>query len=170
MALTENDREFLDYYIANEYNSTKAALETGRYKNEGSAAAAATRILKKPEAQEYIRWRVDQRRKEKGVIASIDDVLEFYSGVMKGTVTRKKVVMVNSDGESVEIDVPPTLTESLKGADGLAKAYGLDKKETKIDVGESTLRTISEMSLKEKKELLNTTLKEIGGLNGSCKP
>lgn len=166
--LTENDREFLDYYIANEYNSTQAALQTGRYKNEGSAAAAATRILKKPEAQEYIRWRVDQRRREKGVIASIDDVLEFYSGVMKGTITRKKVVM-NCDGESYEVDVKPTFNESLRGADGLAKAYGLDKKETKIDVGEQTLRTISEMSLKEKKELLDITMKEIEELNGSCK-
>lgn len=158
--LTENDREFLDYYIANKYSSTKAALETGRYKNEGSAAAAATRILKKPAAQEYIRWRVDQRRREKGVIASIDDVLEFYSGVMKGTITRKKIVAVSSEGEPVEIEVPPTLTESLKGADGLAKAYGLNEIKQKLDVGEDTLRTLTDLSIKEKKAILEAAAKD----------
>lgn len=168
--LTENDREFLDYYIACEYNSTKAALSTGRYKSESSAAAAATRILKKPEAQAYVRERVEERKEKTGLIASMDRVLQFYSEVMEGTVTRKKTIAVNSDGETVEIDVSPTITESLKGADGLAKAYGLDKKETKIDVGESTLKTISEMSLKEKKALLDMTYKEIEELNGSCKP
>lgn len=168
--LTENDREFLDYYIACEYNSTKAALSTGRYKSESSAAAAATRILKKPEAQAYVRERVEERKEKTGLIASMDRVLQFYTEVMEGTASWKKVVAVTEKGEPLEIDVPPTLTEKLKGADGLAKAFGLDKRETKIDVGEKTLKTISEMSLKEKKALLDMTNKEIEELNGSCKP
>ena len=95
---------------------------------------------------------------ETGVIASIDEVLRFYSDVMSGNAVRKKIVVMNND--FVETDEHPTFTDSLRAADGLAKAYGLVKGETKIDVGDKTLKAISEMSMKEKKAILEAAAKD----------
>lgn len=156
--MNEKLKEFADLYLAKDFNATEAAFSTGRYKDKSTAKAAASRMLKNPEVQKYIRSRTEERMVETGVIASIDEVLKFYSDVMSGNAVRKKIVVMNND--FVETDERPTFTDSLRAADGLAKAYGLVKGETKIDVGDKTLKAISEMSMKEKKAILEAATKD----------
>jgi phage terminase small subunit len=156
--MTEKLKEFADLYIANDFNATDAAFATGRYRDKNTAKAAGSRLLKKKEVQDYIRQRTEERRVETGVIASIDDVLKFYSDVMDGRAVRKKIVVMNND--FVETDEHPTFTDSLRAADGLAKAYGLVKGETKIDVGDKTLKAITDLSMKEKKAILEDAAKD----------
>lgn len=156
--MNEKLKEFADLYLANDFNATEAAFSTGRYKDKGTARSAASRLLKNPEVQAYIAQRTEERMIETGVIASIDDILKFYTSVMNGEAVRKKIVVMNND--FVETDERPTFTDSLRAADGLAKAYSLDKKEMKIDVGENTLKAISDMSMKEKKAILEAAAKD----------
>lgn len=161
MALSEKDKYFADLYIAHKFNAVSAYREySPDCTNDRSAAACASRLLKKPGMQEYIHERAEERKNETGLIASVDDVLKFYSDVMNGTATRKKVVVVND--ELVEQDVHPTFAESLRGADGLAKAYGLEKKELQVDVGYETMKAFADMTMKERLDILRATMKEIG--------
>ncbi len=161
MAITEKEKYFADLYIANNFNAVKAYREySPDCKTDRSAAACASRLLKKDEVREYIAERVESRKEETGVIASVDEVLKFYTEVMNGTATRKKVVVVND--ELVEQDVHPTFAESLRGADGLAKAYGLEKRELQVDVGDETMKAFADMTMKERLDTLRSTMKEIG--------
>ena len=159
--LSEQEKMFLDLFLKYEFEQIPAYMEAfPDCKSKRSASACASRIRSKPEAKEYLRQRIDERKNANGLIASMDRVLQFYTEVMEGTASWKKVVAVTEKGEPLEIDVPLTLTEKLKGADGLAKAFGLDKRETKIDVGDKTLKAISEMSMKEKKAILEAAAKD----------
>lgn len=157
--LSEQEKMFLDLFLKYEFEQIPAYMEAfPDCKSKRSASACASRIRSKPEAKEYLRQRIDERKTENGLIASIDEVLQFYSEVMNGNAVRKKIVVMNND--FVETDERPTFTDSLRAADGLAKAFGLDKKETKIDVGDKTLKALSDMSMKEKKAILEAAAKD----------
>lgn len=81
MALTPKQQAFCDYYI--EYgDATKAALAAGY--SEKTAYAIGSENLRKPELSEYIAARLEQQRAKR--IASADEVMEFFSSVMRGEV------------------------------------------------------------------------------------
>lgn len=79
MALTLLQQKFADLYIKLG-NATQAAKEAGY--SEKTAYSIGNENLKKPEIKAYISERLAQIEKES--IASIDEVMKFYTKVMRG--------------------------------------------------------------------------------------
>lgn len=79
--LTIKQKAFADYYIETG-NATEAARRAGYSpKNIGENAA---QTLKKPNVAAYIKERLDKI--EAGRIATADEVMKFFSSVMRGEV------------------------------------------------------------------------------------
>lgn len=79
MALTLLQQKFADLYIELG-NATQAAKKAGY--SEKTAYSIGNENLKKPEIKAYIAERLAQIEKES--IASIDEVMKFYTKVMRG--------------------------------------------------------------------------------------
>lgn len=79
MALTKKQKDFADYYLELG-NQTEAAKKAGYSKK--TAYSIGNENLKKPEIKAYINERLAQIEKES--IASIDEVMKFYTKVMRG--------------------------------------------------------------------------------------
>ncbi len=100
--LSLKQQKFCEYYVESG-NATEAAKRAGY--SEKTAYSIGQRLLKNVETQKYIE-ELTQRSKT-ARIASADEVLEFFSGVMR-------------DGEEAT-------KNRLKAAENLAKRFGLDK-------------------------------------------
>lgn len=100
--LSLKQQRFCEYYIELG-NATEAAKRAGY--SEKTSYSQGQRMLKNVETQKYIE-ELTQRSKT-ARIASADEVLEFFSGVMR-------------DGEEAT-------KNRLKAAENLAKRFGLDK-------------------------------------------
>lgn len=110
--MTPKQKAFCDCYIASG-NATEAAQKAGYSKK--TAYSIGQRLLKNVETQKYIA----ERGKEivKSRIASAQEVLEFFSGVMKNDAYSPK--------------------DRIRAAENLAKRFGLDKPEQETAAVES---------------------------------
>ena len=81
MPLTPKQKAFADYYLECG-NATEAARRAGY--SAKTARQMATENLAKPSISEYIAQRMAPKEAER--IASADEVLQFYSDVMRGKV------------------------------------------------------------------------------------
>ena len=79
MSLTQKQQKFSDLYIELN-NATEAAKQAGY--SEKTAYAIGCENLKKPEIKAYISERLAQIESES--IASINEVMKFYTKVMRG--------------------------------------------------------------------------------------
>ncbi len=79
MALTLKQRRFADFFIELD-NATEAAKKAGY--SPKTAYAIGCENLKKPEIKAYIAQRLAQIERES--IASINEVMKFYTKVMRG--------------------------------------------------------------------------------------
>jgi len=70
------------------------------------------------------------KRAEEKTIANATEVLEFYSDLMRG-IKKDVTIVTNMEGKVEEKEVKAQLKERIKGADALAKRYGIDKKTEK---------------------------------------
>ena len=151
-------------YIKNKFNNTETYLEFSAKFRKGCTTATARangyRLMQKYREEIYGYVEELMRNEQESEIASAQEVLKFYSSVMRGNLTRKKYYACNDHLE--ERDEMPTVSESLKGADGLAKAYGMQKEKKEVEYGKNTLKTISDLSLKEKTQMVQDLLKEFG--------
>lgn len=66
------------------------------------------------------------KKAEEKTIATAVEVLEFYSDLMRG-IKKDVAILPNVLGQMEEREVKATLRERVKGADALAKRYGIDK-------------------------------------------
>ena len=103
--LTPNQKAFADYYLELG-NATEAAKKAGY--SEKTAAATASRLLTNVNVSAYITERMNKQDAER--VASADEVLQFYTDVMRGKV---------KDAFGLEAG----LTERLKAADSLMKRH-----------------------------------------------
>ena len=146
--LTPKQKAFCDYYIIT-MNATEAAIKAGYSKK--TAKVIGSENLSKPYLKQYI----DERMKEieDKRIASIKEVMEFYSSVMRGEIKD-------------QFDLDASLQDRIKAATELVKRYSnveeLKLKERKLELEES--RTIKENN--EKDSLLE---KMIEGLTEGLK-
>lgn len=119
--LTEKQKRFCDYYIETG-NGSEAARRAG-YKAK-NLNVLASQNLTKSNIKEYVDKRIKDKDSKR--IASQDEILEYFTRVMRGeeqdTFTSSTVT-----GELVEERVFPSLKERTKAAESLAKRYGLDK-------------------------------------------
>jgi phage terminase small subunit len=81
MPLTEKQLAFCEYYIECG-NAAEAARRAGY--SENTARSIGAENLTKPDISAYIEERLAEQRKKR--VASADEVMEFFSAVMRGEV------------------------------------------------------------------------------------
>lgn len=137
--LTAKQQRFCDEYLI-DLDGTKAAIRAGYSKK--TAGVIASENLKKPNIKEYIKKRMEEKKKD--LIANQDEVLQYLTSVMRREKTENVVVtLVNEksyyaqdeDGkmrkrtEKKEIpqivEIPARLCDSNKAAELLGKRYSL---------------------------------------------
>lgn len=116
--MTPRQKKFCEYYIQSG-NATDAARKAGY--SEKTARAIGNENLTKPDIQAYIHERVGDQ--DKNLVADADEVLRFYSAVMRGEVKD-------------QFGLDASLSDRLKAGDSLMKRYaagGSKKNETEDD-------------------------------------
>lgn len=101
--LTPKQKRFCEEYLKSG-NATEAAKKAG-YK-ETSCRVIAAENLSKPAISAYIKSRLDEQ--EAALVADANEVLQFYSAVMRGEVKD-------------QFGMDASLSDRLKAADSLAK-------------------------------------------------
>lgn len=117
--LTDRQKLFVENYIKLG-NKTEAYRQAG-YSNKSSTNSicrAANRLLETPNVAAYYRELISNRRKDS--IASVEEVLEFYTSVMRGEVK-----------DAFGLD--PSLSDRLRAADALAKRYQIFTQKLEIE-------------------------------------
>lgn len=118
MNLTPRQKKFCEYYIQSG-NAANAARKAGY--SPKTADAIGRENLRKPTIAAYIRERMVNQDKE--LVADADEVLRFYSAVMRGEVKD-------------QFGLDASLSDRLKAGDSLMKRYaagGSKKNETEDD-------------------------------------
>ena len=105
MKLTPKQKKFCEWYIKTG-NASEAARQAG-YK-EKNAPFTGAENLKKPQIKAYIAERTSQQ--DAALVADSDEVLRFYSAVMRGEVKD-------------QFGLDASLTDRLKAGDSLMKRY-----------------------------------------------
>lgn len=116
--MTPRQKKFCEYYIQSG-NATDAARKAGY--SEKTARAIGNENLTKPDIQAYIQERIGDQDKKR--VADANEVLEFYSAVMRGEVKD-------------QFGLDASLTDRLKAGDSLMKRYaagGSKKQEAEDD-------------------------------------
>lgn len=103
--MTPRQKKFCEYYIQSG-NATDAARKAGY--SEKTARAIGNENLTKPDIQAYIHERIGDQDKKR--VADANEVLEFYSAVMRGEVKN-------------QFGLDASLTDRLKAGDSLMKRY-----------------------------------------------
>lgn len=112
MKLTPKQKDFCEYYLQTG-NATEAAKRAGY--SEKTAYSIGQENLNKPVISEYIANR--RAEMDKTLIADSDEVLRFYSAVMRGEVKD-------------QFGLDASLGDRLKAGDSLMKRYAVSKKNT----------------------------------------
>lgn len=122
--LTPKQKAFADYFIECG-NATEAARKAGY--SEKTANTIAAQNLAKLSISAYIQERMAQQDASR--VASADEVLRFYSSVMRGQ-------------EKDAFGLDPSLADRLKAADSLMKRYaiGAEKQKGTLEKLDSLLK------------------------------
>ena len=105
MKLTKKQKDFCEYYLQTG-NATEAARKAGYSQN--SAKSIGQQNLTKLAISEYIASRREEM--DKRLIADTDEVLKFYSSVMRGEVKD-------------QFGLEASLSDRLKAGDSLMKRF-----------------------------------------------
>lgn len=119
--LTEKQKRFADYYIECG-NATEAAIKAGY--SENTAKAIGYENLTKPYLKAYIDDALNKKDNER--IASQDEVLKYFTSLMRGEETDEIVAMnpgIGFDRTEQRVDSKTRLAAAKE----LAKRYGIDK-------------------------------------------
>lgn len=113
MALTPKQKAFADYYIKTG-NASEAARKAGY--SEKTAPFIGAENLKKPQISAYIAERLKPTEKKR--IADADEVIAFYTAVMRGEVKD-------------QFGLDASLSDRLKAGDSLMKRYAVGAEKNK---------------------------------------
>lgn len=124
--MTEKQKLFADEYLI-DLNATRAyKVAYPNIKNDDTAAAAASRLLRNVKVQEYIAQRMAEKESE--LIADQDEVLRYLTSVLRGK-SRAQEIVVEGIGEGCSeartMEKAPSEKERLKAAELLGKRYAL---------------------------------------------
>lgn len=139
MKLTLKQKAFADAYIETG-NGTEAAKKAGY--SERSAGQISDQNLKKHEIQAYIAQRTTEMDAQR--IASADEVMRFYSSVMRGEV---------KDAFGLDVSV----TDRIKAADSLMKRFAVaaQHSDANITLDESLMDNIAGVFLPVHRDIKN---------------
>lgn len=124
--MTEKQKRFCDEYLIdlNGTRAYKAAYPS--VKNDNTAAASASELLRNPKVRAFLDERLKQLRSER--TATAQEVMEYLTSVLRGESSAHVVVVEGmGDGysEAKVIDKLPDEKERLKAAELLGKRFGL---------------------------------------------
>lgn len=124
--MTEKQKRFCDEYLIdlNGTRAYKAAYPS--VKNDNTAAASASELLRNPKVRAFLDKRLEQLRSER--TATAQEVMEYLTSVLRGESSAHVVVVEGmGDGysEAKVIDKLPDEKERLKAAELLGKRFGL---------------------------------------------
>lgn len=124
--MTKKQKIFADEYLI-DLNATRAyKVAYPNVKNDVTAAAAASRLLRNVKVQEYIAQRMAEKESE--LIADQDEVLRYLTSVLRGK-SRAQEIVVEGIGEGCSeartMEKAPSEKERLKAAELLGKRYAL---------------------------------------------
>lgn len=125
-ALTPKQKAFADFYI--ELGNATAAAIKAKYK-KSSARQIGSQNLDKPAIKKYIAEKMAEKDAER--VASQDEVLEFLTNVMRGSII-EQVPLLDGDGYQKLAKLDETVPKDrIKAAELLGKRYAMwtDKKE-----------------------------------------
>lgn len=105
--MTPKQKKFCEYYIQSG-NAADAARKAGY--SPKTAEAIGRENLRKPTISAYIHERMGNQDKE--MVADADEVLRFYSAVMRGKIKD-------------QFDLDASLSDRLKAGDALMKRYSV---------------------------------------------
>lgn len=145
--LTKKQKRFADEYLI-DLDGTKAAIRAGYSKK--TAGVIASENLKKPNIQEYIEKRMEEKNEE--LIAKQDEVLRYLTSVMRRELAENVVVTVSNKKSRYEPDengtmrkvteeheeaqvvaIPARLSDANKAAELLGKRYSLFKENVDLN-------------------------------------
>lgn len=126
IAVTDKQKRFCDEYLI-DLNATQAAIRAGYSKK--TAYSIGVENLKKPEIKSYIDEQLKKMQDES--IAKADEVLRYFTAVMRGESRSQVVIATPCGAESV--DKPPDEKERLKAAEMLGKYHTLFTDKSKVD-------------------------------------
>lgn len=125
--LTPKQKAFADEYLT-DLNGTRAYKEVYRnVKNDATAAAAASRLLKNVKVKAYIAERMKEIQTEK--TADLEEVIRFFSSVMRGEVKD-------------QFDLDATISDRLSAGRELMRWYEKADGEEKDTVGITIINNI----------------------------
>lgn len=105
MKLTTKQKKFCEYYLQTG-NASEAARRAGY--SEKTAPSVGAENLRKPQIHQYIAER--QEKNDKEMIADSNEVLRFYTEVMRGNIKD-------------QFGLEASLSDRLKAGDSLMKRY-----------------------------------------------
>lgn len=121
--MTEKQKRFADEYLI-DLNGTQAAIRAGY--SAKTAFSIQNQLLKNPLIREYVDKRMEEKNKK--LIASQDEVLQYLTKVLRGESQAEIVVVVNKGdfvSEPEKVQKAPDEKERLKAAELIGKRYGL---------------------------------------------
>lgn len=129
--MTPKQKAFADYYIQTG-NAAESARKAG-YKAE-NADVSGRENLRKPTIANYIKERMDAIDKQR--IASADEVIAFYTAVIRGEVKD-------------QFGLDASLADRIKAADSLMKRYNVadDRNRATKEKLDAVLRELHDASL-----------------------
>lgn len=130
--MTAKQRRFCDEYLI-DLNATQAAIRAGY--SPKTAMAIGNENMAKPAIKEFIAQRMAEKDDE--LIATQDEVLKYWTSVMRGQ-SRAEIVVVESAGDFTtkarRMEKAPDEKERLEASKQLGKRYGLLTEQIKADV------------------------------------
>ena len=119
--LTEKQKRFANYYI--ECGNASEAYRKAGYKDYSSSGVEANKSLNIPKIKEYIDKIIKSKDNER--IASQDEVLEYFTNLMRGNLEEE--VIISGESGIQKLIKGTDIKDRTQGAKELAKRYGLDK-------------------------------------------
>lgn len=123
--LTEKQKRFIDFYIETG-NATEAARKAG-YKGKNLNRIGSENLSK---LDFIIKDKISQKDKER--IASSDEVLRFFTSVMRGRVREEIPIMIGK-GKQAIAKKGTSIRDRIEAAKQLSKRFGLDSAEVGTD-------------------------------------
>lgn len=152
--LTDKQKRFVDEYLI-DCNATQAAIRAGY--SEKTAYRTGADNLNKPQISQAIQKRM--KSKESRKIAKQDEVLAFYTSIMRGEPQRYQSTKQKKSGDKVVEETEttgsstPKIEERISAANELSKRYlagslideaQLRKLQAEADIAEAKARTVTE--------------------------
>ncbi len=110
-------------HYAHSGNATEAYKEAGyACKTPRATYAAASRLMEKPKIQARLQELAEQIASEK--IATVREVQEYLTSVMRRQVKEHIVVTFPQDGNTEVVEIPAKVSDANKAAELLAKMQG----------------------------------------------